>query len=70
MEWQSIEEFCVSHQALQDPSKIEDGNLVDQLGHPLRIRVGIHSGHCVAGVIGRKKFIYDVWGDCVNTASR
>ncbi|KAF4661340.1 Nitrogen permease regulator 2 [Perkinsus olseni] len=56
--------------ALQDPSKVEDGNLVDQLGHPLRIRVGIHSGHCVAGVIGRKKFIYDVWGDCVNTASR
>ncbi|EER11022.1 conserved hypothetical protein [Perkinsus marinus ATCC 50983] len=55
---------------IEDPSKIEDGNLVDQLGHPLRIRVGIHSGHCVAGVIGRKKFIYDVWGDCVNTASR
>ncbi|KAF4646845.1 Nitrogen permease regulator 2, partial [Perkinsus olseni] len=37
---------------------------------PLRIRVGMHSGHCVAGVIGRKKFIHDVWGDCVNTASR
>ncbi|KAF4651956.1 Nitrogen permease regulator 2, partial [Perkinsus chesapeaki] len=62
--------FAPSFFALQDPSKIEDGNLVDQLGHPLRIRVGMHSGHCVAGVIGRKKFIYDVWGDCVNTASR
>ncbi|MBV6493661.1 MAG: Adenylate cyclase [Turneriella sp.] len=35
-----------------------------------QIRVGIHTGHLIAGVIGRKKFIYDVWGDTVNTASR
>jgi len=39
-------------------------------GTNMSIRVGIHTGSVVAGVIGKQKFIYDLWGDAVNVASR
>jgi guanylate cyclase len=39
-------------------------------GHSVSFRIGVNSGSMIAGVIGRRKFVYDVWGDAVNVASR
>jgi adenylate cyclase len=44
--------------------------LSEGLGRPLALRIGLHTGPVAAGVIGRRKFAYDLWGDAVNVASR
>jgi class 3 adenylate cyclase len=43
---------------------------VRAVGAPWQIRIGIHRGPVIAGVIGRRRYVYDVWGDPVNVASR
>ncbi|WP_416548042.1 adenylate/guanylate cyclase domain-containing protein [Limnohabitans sp. DCL3] len=57
-----------AHMALDMIEAIQDFNANTQ--HPLNIRIGISTGAAVAGVIGKSKFLYDLWGDVVNTASR
>ena len=59
---------AVADMALAMIRTVERMNL--GLSAPLKMRIGIHSGEVVAGVIGTHKFVYDIWGDSVNIASR
>lgn len=59
---------AVAEMALDMHSVLQ--RLAIELAEPLSLRIGIETGPAVAGVIGERKFAYDVWGDSVNTASR
>jgi adenylate cyclase len=59
---------AVANMALEMLAKIEDYR--KRTGERIELRVGIGTGPVVAGVIGKKKFIYDMWGDTVNIAFR
>lgn len=58
----------VAHMALEMMAEIEAYSI--ETGDKIELRIGIHTGPVVAGVIGLQKPFYDVWGDTVNTAAR
>lgn len=59
---------AIAEMALEMQTSIHQFKRSD--GSPFSLRIGIHTGQAIAGVIGTKKFIYDLWGDTVNVASR
>jgi adenylate cyclase len=59
---------AIAMMALDVMSKMKEYRSED--GHEIKFRIGLDCGPIVAGVIGEQKFIYDLWGDMVNTASR
>ena len=59
---------AVAEMALAMLDAVETGGRTG--GEPFRLRIGLNTGALIAGVLGTQKFVYDVWGDTVNTAKR
>lgn len=63
------EAIAMAAQAIQSQITLKS-DVLRQMNTKLQMRVGVHTGEVVAGVIGTKKFAYDLWGDTVNIAHR
>ncbi|MBN8574394.1 MAG: hypothetical protein J0M05_10825, partial [Candidatus Kapabacteria bacterium] len=55
--------------SIKIPSELGATSWIESVGE-ISVRIGIHSGEAIGGVIGDQKFSFDLWGDAVNTAAR
>lgn len=67
---ESVSKAVLASLEMMDFVRKRSAEVLKESGSPFEMRIGIHTGHVVAGIVGVKKFQYDVWGDAVNTASR
>lgn len=63
-------ETCLAAIEILDHVASENEKRVRQRLNPWELRVGIHTGRVMSGVVGKRKFTYDIWGDAVNVAAR
>lgn len=63
-------DICMAALALREASKELASERRFKCGSYWNVRIGIHTGELVAGIVGEHKFSYDIWGDTVNVASR
>jgi class 3 adenylate cyclase len=60
---------AMNNLSIRIPGELGDTAWIQQVGE-IQVRIGLHCGEAIGGVIGDKKFSFDLWGDAVNTASR
>jgi len=65
-----LDDHCVRVALMALDMRAAVARMSDELDVPLEVRIGCHTGPVIAGVIGERKFSYDLWGDTVNIASR